>query len=110
MKRKLFFSLLLLVIGVALLGVVRASAQGGYNLDWWNVAGGGATSSAGGSYSVGGTIGQPAAETSSGGTYNLASGFWGGRNGCRFANGFLHRSHQPQPQRESQRAVHSHLL
>ncbi len=78
MKRKWFLSLLLLVIAVAMLGVVSASALAGYSLDWWTVDGGGATSSTGGSYSLGGTIGQPDAGISGGGTYSLAGGFWGG--------------------------------
>jgi len=78
MKRKWFFSLLLLVLAFALLGVVSVYALGAYNLDWWAVDGGGATFSAGGSYSLGASIGQPAAGTSSGGTYSLVSGFWGG--------------------------------
>lgn len=81
MKRKLFLSLLLLVIGVALLGIGSASALAGYTLDWWTVDGGGTTFSAGGSYSLGGTIGQPDAGTSSGGTYTLVGGFWGGAEG-----------------------------
>ena len=79
MKRIRFLSLLLLVIAVTLLGFVSASALAGYTLDWWTVDGGGATSSTGGSYSLGGTIGQPdAGGTSSGGTYSLSGGFWGG--------------------------------
>ena len=78
MKRKWFLSLLLLVIAITALGIVSASALAGYNLDWWTVDGGGATSSTGGSYSLGGTIGQPDAGTSSGGTYALSGGFWGG--------------------------------
>ena len=79
MKHKWFLSLLLLVIAVAILGVVSASALGGYTLDWWTVDGGGTTSSAGGgTYSLGGTIGQPDAGTSTGVTYALSGGFWGG--------------------------------
>jgi hypothetical protein len=39
---------------------------------------GGATSSAGSSYSLGGAIGQPDAGTSNGGNYTLAGGFWDG--------------------------------
>jgi hypothetical protein len=81
MKRKLFLSLLLLVIGVALLGIGSASALAGYTLDWWTVDGGGATFSTGGSYSLGGTIGQPDAGSSTGGSYTLAGGFWGGAEG-----------------------------
>jgi hypothetical protein len=78
MKRKWFLSLLLLVSAVAVLGVVSTFALGGYTLDWWTVDGGGYTFSTGGSYSLGGTIGQPDAGASSNGTYTLASGFWGG--------------------------------
>jgi hypothetical protein len=78
MKRKWFLSLLLLILAVAVLGVVSVSALAGYTMDWWTVDGGGATSSTGGSYSLGGTIGQPDAGTSAGGTYALSGGFWGG--------------------------------
>ena len=69
-------SLLILILAVAVIGVVRVSASGGYSLDWYAVAGGGTTSSAGGNYSLGGTLGQPAAGISSGGAYNLIGGFW----------------------------------
>ena len=82
MKRKWFFSLLLLVIAVALLGIVGVSALAGYTLDWWTVDGGGATFSTGSGYSLGGTIGQPDAGTSTGGTYILDGGFWGGAEGA----------------------------
>jgi hypothetical protein len=79
MKRKWFLSILLLVIAGVLFGVLSASALApGYSLDWWTVDGGGAISSTGGSYSLGGSIGQPDAGASSGGTYTLAGGFWGG--------------------------------
>jgi hypothetical protein len=79
MKHKWSILLLLLVIAVALAGVVSVFALGGYTLDWWSVDGGG-TSSTGGSYSLGGTIGQPDAGTSSGGTYTLEGGFWAGNS------------------------------
>jgi hypothetical protein len=46
-----------------------------YDIDWWTVDGGGATSS-GGVYSVSGTIGQPDAVLMSGGNFTLAGGFW----------------------------------
>ena len=77
MKQKLILSLFILVIAVAVIGVVRVSAASGYSLDWYAIAGGGATStSTGGGYSLGGTIGQPAAGTSAAGGYNLIGGFW----------------------------------
>jgi hypothetical protein len=78
MKHRLFNSLLLLFIAGALVGVISVSALAGYTLDWWTVDGGGMTSSLGGSYSLGGTIGQPDAGTSSSGIYTLVGGFWGG--------------------------------
>ncbi|OGO33445.1 MAG: hypothetical protein A2Z16_01040 [Chloroflexi bacterium RBG_16_54_18] len=78
MKRKWFLSLLPLVLAIALPGVVSASTLAGYGLDWWTVDGGGYTFSTGGSYSLGGTIGQADAGASSSGTYTLAGGFWGG--------------------------------
>ncbi len=77
MKRKWFLSLLLLVIAITALGIISASALGGYTLDWWTADGGGGAST-GGSYSLDGTIGQPDAGTSTGGTYALSGGFWGG--------------------------------
>jgi LPXTG-site transpeptidase (sortase) family protein len=50
--------------------------SGGYDLSWWTVDGGGATFSTGGSYRLGGTIGQPDAGELSGGSYTLYGGFW----------------------------------
>jgi hypothetical protein len=47
-----------------------------YSIDWFTVDGGGGTS-AGGIYSVSGTIGQPDAGHSSGGNFTLDGGFWG---------------------------------
>jgi hypothetical protein len=77
MQRKLALRTSLLVSTLALLGVARASAAGGYGLDWWTVDGGGGTFSDGPSYSLGGTVGQPDAGPSmSGGPYSLAGGFW----------------------------------
>lgn len=52
-----------------------------YDLSWNTIDGGGGTStSAGGVYTLSGTIGQPDAGTlsSPGGTYTLNGGFWGG--------------------------------
>lgn len=80
MKRKFIFSLVLLLVTIAVIGwtVITASAQSGgiYDLTWNSIDGGGVTSSIGGAYSLGGTIGQPDAGTLSGGTYTLNGGFW----------------------------------
>ena len=47
-----------------------------YSIDWHKVSGGGGTS-AGGSYTLGGTIGQPdAGGPMLGGNYSLTGGFW----------------------------------
>ena len=53
------------------------SLQSGYDLSWYTIDGGGATFSTGGSYSLGGTIGQPDAGMMSSGSYTLLGGFWG---------------------------------
>ncbi|MBU0490862.1 MAG: hypothetical protein KKA73_03460 [Chloroflexi bacterium] len=75
--RKCLF--LVLGAGVLLLSVgLIARAQGGYDLSWWTVDGGGYTVSTGGGYELGGTIGQPDAGQLTGGTYTLGGGFWSG--------------------------------
>jgi hypothetical protein len=89
MKRKWFFSLLLALIAVAVLGIVSASALDGDSLKWWTVDGGGATFSTGSSYSLGGTIGQPDAGTSGSGTYTLVGGFWGGAAAADLVPGYI---------------------
>ena len=63
--------LLWLALFLAPLG---ANAQS-YSIDWFTIDGGGGTST-GGVYSVSGTIGQPDAGKSSGGSYVLEGGFW----------------------------------
>lgn len=76
MRRGVF---LLLGAGVLLLSVgLVALAQGGYELAWWTVDGGGAYS-AGGGYELGGTAGQPDAGALAGGGYVLVGGFWQGQ-------------------------------
>ena len=70
---------LLIVAGMLLLplGLVGL-AQGGYDLSWWTVDGGGQMYSVGGGYELGGTIGQPDAGVLAGGGYTLGGGFWRG--------------------------------
>lgn len=55
-----------------------APAASAYDLSWYTIAGGGATFNTDGSYSLGGTIGQPDADSMNGGAYSLAGGFWFG--------------------------------
>jgi hypothetical protein len=70
-----------LLVGASVLlmsmGLV-ALAQGGYELSWWTVDGGGGTFSTGGGYTLGGTAGQPDAGVLAGGGYTLGGGFWCG--------------------------------
>ena len=48
-----------------------------YDLSWYTLDGGGATFSTGGTFQLGGTIGQPDAGSSmNGGTFTLTGGFW----------------------------------
>ena len=78
--------LILILISIALCffvvsGFTRAESMGGgYELSWYTLDGGGTMPGGrtGGSYSLGGTIGQPDAGTLSGGGYTLNGGFWGG--------------------------------
>jgi hypothetical protein len=60
------------------IGALPAFAQTGgpYDLSWNTIDGGGATFSTGGTYSLGGTIGQPDAGAMLGGSFTLAGGFW----------------------------------
>jgi hypothetical protein len=68
---KTFIAILVLAAMTAL----SASAQS-YSISWYKVAGGGGTS-AGGNYSISGTIGQPdASGAMTGGNYSLTGGFW----------------------------------
>lgn len=57
---------------------VGAQSGGPYDLTWSTIDGGGATFSIGGTYIVGGTVGQPAASGLSGAPYVLSGGFWAG--------------------------------
>ena len=74
------FLLFLLLVGSA--GVALAQSGGGYDLTWSSVDGGGWMFSAGGGYSLGGTIGQPDASAAyagaalTGGGFTLLGGFW----------------------------------
>ncbi len=76
------FTLVMVVLGLLVVLVVTATAQArpsaSYDLSWYSIDGGGGMFSTGGSYSLGGTIGQPDAGTLSGGSYSLNGGFWSG--------------------------------
>lgn len=91
MKRRIILSLIMvLLIGISTVNAQRTTEPAppqsgastalntGYDLSWYTIDGGGATISTGGSYSLGGSIGQPDAGALNGGTYQLNGGFWGG--------------------------------
>ena len=70
-----------IIVTLALLfvaSIALAQSGGSYDLTWNTVDGGGAMFSTGGSYALGGTIGQTDAGALSGGSYALMGGFWGG--------------------------------
>jgi hypothetical protein len=58
-------------------GAASTSLNGGYDLTWSTIDGGGYTFSTGGDYTLGGTVGQPDAGAVTGGVYTLLGGFWG---------------------------------
>jgi Dockerin type I domain len=65
----------LLMIGTSVMARYFGGPDDILDLSWNTVDGGGGTST-GGSYVLGGTIGQPDAASMSGGTFALAGGFW----------------------------------
>jgi hypothetical protein len=74
------------IVSVALLLLASvALANGGYEIPWFTVDGGGGESTGGG-LMLAGTVGQMDAGVLSGGTYTLAGGFWpgAGANFLRF--------------------------
>jgi hypothetical protein len=66
-----------LALATFLLLVSLALAQGGYEIPWFTVDGGGGNS-IGGPYTLSGTAGQPDVGVLSGGTYTVTGGFWVG--------------------------------
>ena len=71
----LAFLALILFVGVNALPT-QAQSGGTYELTWSTIDGGVGTFSTGGTYELGGTIGQPDAGALSGGTYGLSGGLW----------------------------------
>lgn len=70
-----------LTLWAALLSLTVSPAMAQLSVPRFVVASGGATRSSGGSFGVGGTIGQADATTSSGGLYVVSAGFWFGGSG-----------------------------
>src|SRR5205823_1564748 len=59
-----------------LAGAVWAQTSSDYSLAWNTVDNGGALTSAGGAYTLSGSVGQPDAGVVLGGAYSVAGGFW----------------------------------
>lgn len=77
MKRKHRICAAMALALVLLLLAATALASGPYELLWYAIGAGGATSE-GGVYSLSASIGQNAADSMSGGVYSLGGGFWSG--------------------------------
>ena len=56
----------------------RTAAPAAFDLNWYSINGGGASSASGGSYTLGLSVGQSVAGAASGGSYDLGIGFWYG--------------------------------
>jgi hypothetical protein len=76
---KTSLKLYLLAITIIVFMTTTALAVGSYQIEWWTVDGGGGLSqSAGGQYTLQGTIGQADTGSSLEGEYGLEGGFWAG--------------------------------
>lgn len=67
---------------VAIAAALATPAAAQYTVGWYTIDGGGASPSAGGAYSVRGTVAQADPGVLIGGTYSLNGGFW--RGGAQF--------------------------
>ena len=77
MKRKLNAARVMITLALLVSASVALAGSVAYELPWFTVDGGGGMWSAGGGFTLGGTIGQPDAGLLSGGDYTLSGGFWG---------------------------------
>ncbi len=69
--------LMMLIVALLMWGTVQAQSGGDYDLSWWTIDGGGITFATGGSFNLGGTVGQPDASGAlTGGAFSLTGGFW----------------------------------
>jgi len=80
------FAVCMLLVGM-LWTAQPIAAQAGFGLSWNTVAGGGAAATSGGTYGLGGTIGQPEAGAVTGGQYGFRAGFWSGVIGAASPGG-----------------------
>ncbi|MEN3000855.1 MAG: hypothetical protein ABDI19_03310 [Armatimonadota bacterium] len=83
------------IAALALLSLTLANAQsgGGYDLSWGTIDGGGITFATGGTFTLGGTVGQPdASDALTGGPFSLTGGFWFTAPACIPTNGDVDRN------------------
>ena len=70
--------LLTLLLVLFAFTIIALAANGGYEITWFTIDAGGGRS-AGGDYTLNGSIGQPDADSpASGGDYTIDGGFWPG--------------------------------
>ncbi len=74
-NRKWRILVLLLLLAAMLATASLTAVAGSHTIDWYVMAGGGGSASAG-DLTLTGTIGQAAAGTTSNGDFDLCSGFW----------------------------------
>lgn len=89
MNRRERIRLLTLVMTVVLASAavqgIQAQTGGGIDLSWHVLSSGGASSSSGGSVTLGSSVGQFGSGTSSGGAVTLSGGFWNPASGAPLA-------------------------
>lgn len=88
MMRKLVLLVILLLSGSPL-ALTGDEGPATFEINWYTIDGGGGQS-AGGNFTLTGTIGQPDANFggAAGGIYGFVGGFWGGSIDFLFASGF----------------------
>jgi len=75
--RTWLLTLTILTAATLLVSDARAQSGGGYDLTWWTIDGSGITFATGGTFNLGGTVGQPDASNElAGGAFRLTGGFW----------------------------------
>jgi len=77
-KRRITMRTNALIIMLTALGLATVAGADPFQIDWFTMDGGGGMSSAGGSFELSGTIGQPDAGFMTGGGFELEGGFWPG--------------------------------
>jgi hypothetical protein len=91
MRTRIFFIILLILGGLSLLSTLALAqpSGGSYTLTKSTIDGGGGLS-AGGAYTLNGTVGQPDAslQVHTGGPYQLRGGFWGRLTDLIFKDSF----------------------